>query len=537
LLAQWGEGPGNLVSILVANNGLIDWRRGVVTTVESGIPPERLSNKSRPSSGRGAEFARNWIIRAAHTARGRRLLVSSALLSGDLAAAILFVALLGHFNGLPAARAALASLPLLFVSLWILGLYGAIRLAPFERLRYRALATLAFGIGYFLVSVRFSTPGAVQALQLLLFFALGFYGEIFTRSLLIGWQAWGAPTAFVGISTAAKEYRLLSLMPQLGLRPVGRLGTRVASASNDRDERQYLLLGKLEQLRQIAGAEIEFLVTTNKSDYLLAVSTAKRVKNSPEVVLLSNGSPSRQQKSFLTSGSLNLTLGGDLRTRPNRLAKRAIDLAVAIPASLLALPIIGLLALAIRMIDRGPIFYFQTRVGHKGCRFRFIKLRTMLQDADAKLEAYLSENRDAREEWRRYCKMSRDPRVLPHIGNVMRRLSLDELPQLWHVITGEMSLVGPRPFPEYHASRFDPEFQFLRTAVPPGLTGLWQVSSRSTGDIELQKVEDQYYLQNWSIWIDLYVLLLTPPALLTARTVPKGVTAIPSGSLPPQAYS
>jgi len=114
-------------------------------------------------------------------------------------------------------------------------------------------------------------------------------------------------------------------------------------------------------------------------------------------------------------------------------------------------------------------------------------------------------------------KLKRDPRVIPLLGTFLRKSSLDELPQLWNVLMGEMSLVGPRPFPPYHLEKFSPEFRGLRSQVPPGITGYWQVTHRSSANLEQQQVSDAYYIHNWSFWFDLWILFRTLNAVLKGR--------------------
>lgn len=205
------------------------------------------------------------------------------------------------------------------------------------------------------------------------------------------------------------------------------------------------------------------------------------------------------------------------RMHPFRgLLKRAVDLAIALPAAVLLMPLFGLVVLAIKVIDPGPAFYVQTRVGRDGHEIRLFKFRSMYIDAERRLTEHLQASEEARLEWSRYFKLRDDPRILPNIGRLLRRSSMDELPQLWNVLFGDMTLVGPRPLPEYHATSFDPEFQRLRQSVTPGVTGLCQVLARRA-ELDGQKAHDLFYIRNQSVWLDLYILLQTVPAVLSGK--------------------
>lgn len=197
--------------------------------------------------------------------------------------------------------------------------------------------------------------------------------------------------------------------------------------------------------------------------------------------------------------------------------KIALDKLVAGTALLAFLPALLAIMAALKLTSPGPVFYCQTRIGQHGRPFRMWKFRTMRVDAEQHLQIYLDANPDALQEWKTYFKLKKDPRIIPGIGSFLRRSSLDELPQLFNVLNGSMSLVGPRPFPTYHLDQFAPDFQRLRSTVRPGMTGFWQISARSDGDLRVQEALDTYYIRNWSIWLDLHIIASTPYAMLASK--------------------
>jgi len=197
--------------------------------------------------------------------------------------------------------------------------------------------------------------------------------------------------------------------------------------------------------------------------------------------------------------------------------KRLLDLLLL---SILALPALALVlffSMLTRLLHGGPALYRQDRVGYGGRKIRVWKLRSMEKDAEAILASHLQRDAAAREEWSQNYKLRNDPRILPYVGSFLRRTSLDELPQLLNILCGEMSFVGPRPLPEYHFQSLEEHFRELRQSVPPGLTGLWQVNERSDGDLASHQRWDLDYIENFSLWNDIQILLKTPKVVLTGR--------------------
>lgn len=216
-------------------------------------------------------------------------------------------------------------------------------------------------------------------------------------------------------------------------------------------------------------------------------------------------------------GILGLEVKKNLLLQSNRLLKRLLDYAIALPLFLLTAPLIAVFAVWIKLQSPGPAFFRQQREGNNGRRLTIYKLRTMHPHAERLLDNYLESNPGDRESWYQFYKLKKDPRVLPGIGFFLRRYSLDELPQLWNVLRGDMSLVGPRPLPDYHIESFPVAFRELRASVMPGITGLWQVSERSDGNLLVHEAEDTYYIRNWSVWLDIYILLRTVSTVLSPK--------------------
>lgn len=195
-------------------------------------------------------------------------------------------------------------------------------------------------------------------------------------------------------------------------------------------------------------------------------------------------------------------------------AKRLMDQCVCLALGAALLPLMLLIAFMIRMESAGRAFYGHKRIGVGGRWFKMWKFRTMYSDGNRILDDYLRENPSERAEWLANQKLRNDPRVT-RLGKILRKTSLDELPQLWNVLRGEMSLVGPRPIVNNEVPKYGEAFD-LYCRVMPGVTGLWQVSGRSNTTYERRVELDAYYVRNWSPWFDIYLLART------VRTVAKG---------------
>ena len=222
-----------------------------------------------------------------------------------------------------------------------------------------------------------------------------------------------------------------------------------------------------------------------------------------------------QARGLMNEQTLILEVKNNLAQRRNRLFKRIFDITATVIGGILILPVALIVAILIYLDSPGPIVFGHKRVGQGGKEFPCYKFRSMVPNAQEALEIYLKENPEAREEWERDFKLKDDPRVTK-IGKFLRKTSLDELPQLWNVLIGDMSLVGPRPIVRAEVEKYG-EYINDFYLVPPGITGVWQVSGRSDTTYEERVLMDSWYVHNWSVWIDIVYLVKTVFAVIKSK--------------------
>ncbi|MDX2276041.1 MAG: sugar transferase [Hyphomonadaceae bacterium] len=222
-------------------------------------------------------------------------------------------------------------------------------------------------------------------------------------------------------------------------------------------------------------------------------------------------SPSQRHAHRITDPRLVLTV-----RRANGRAKRLFDFVVALTGLIFLLPALITIALAVKLSSKGPILYSHPRLGRHGRMFKCHKFRSMQPDSAERLAALLATDPEAAKEWRETQKLRKDPRVTK-IGAFLRKTSLDELPQLWNVLVGEMSLVGPRPITRAELERYGKDRRYY-LLVRPGITGLWQVSGRSRASYKRRVQLDREYVERWTMTGDLTIMLKTVPAVLSMET-------------------
>jgi len=322
------------------------------------------------------------------------------------------------------------------------------------------------------------------------------------RVLFVG----GGPMAHV----LARKFRL---HPEYELDPIGYVGVAETAGAGAGPNSSLAYLGHLTMIDELCRREaVERVVILSpevSSDELADLirrlgGLDVRIAILPHVVDVLGSSVEVDDVEGITV----LGMTPPNLTRSSRMLKRAMDLVVGSALLILLSPLMLGIALAVKLTSAGPVFHKQERIGRSGRRFRIYKFRTMVKDAELKGRELARQS--AHPAW---LLLDSDPRVT-RVGRLLRHASLDELPQLWNVLHGEMSLVGPRPIVESEIAFYgDSIAQYF--ATKPGMTGLWQVSGRSNTSYARRVQLDVWYVNNWSIWYDVVILLKTIPVLFS----------------------
>lgn len=339
------------------------------------------------------------------------------------------------------------------------------------------------------------------------------------RHLASRTKFWGVPVLILAEPNRAMEmFERIRRTPEQGFRPVGILLDLSAPCGDAEFEaaRRDIPIYNLRHTDEVAlKHKATWVIVSPCSNRGLAPALDPTLAAVPNRLLLSSSQMEMGiwDRLYCVGSTSGVRMSG---ARPNSfklMMKRALDVSLTLPAMIVGFPVFAIIALAIKLTSHGNLLYGQKRIGYMGREFIAWKFRTMHENADQVLDDYLANNPAAKEEWDHKHKLDKDPRVTS-IGRLLRVTSLDELPQLWNVLVGEMSLVGPRPIvnsPTYDAcyiQDFPDEYQAYKT-VHPGLTGLWQVRCRNSGVYELRIYWDMYYIRNWCIWLDLYLIMRT----------------------------
>lgn len=394
---------------------------------------------------------------------------------------------------------------------YAVGLYPGYALSPVEELRRQVYSILAAASVSIMFAFFLQIGGVVSRPVLFLGFAgiliLGPLVRHAMKVLLAKYGLWGKPVVIISSGNGGRELvRVMTDAWGLGLRPAA-----LFEGSED-----SVLSEAVELARKHGVDTIVLVVPQDDQERLgrisnLASYSFRRVIVIPDLEGIVNSAVAVRD----ISGNFGVEIKHNLLDPSIRRMKRVLDLGLACIVGVVALPVLAVLTLLV-LIDSGrPIFYNDRRMGKDGKAFACMKFRTMVRDAEAVLQECLREDHALREEYVRYHKLRDDPRIT-RIGRFLRKTSLDELPQLWNVLRGEMSLVGPRPYlPRESTDIGLAQGEILR--VPPGVTGLWQVRGRNSTSFDDRVELDTYYVRNWSLWIDLIILARTAGNLFSDR--------------------
>jgi Undecaprenyl-phosphate galactose phosphotransferase WbaP len=415
----------------------------------------------------------------------------------------------------------MAFLTMFFPAFLVQGLYPGILIHPAEEMRrvfysvclvFFAWASIIFLLHEQALYSRsvFLVAWAVGAPAVLLF-------RHFTRRLLGGAPWWGIRAVILGSGSTAQRVARRLQNGALGVRVVGILSEHQV---NIWPKEMPPVLGGFQLAPAIAFnrvAQFAIVAIEGRSSREVNQAIQDHCRGFSQVLLVPDmpGLCSLGIRAREVGHELGFELPQRLFQRSATILKRTLDLAMSCMLLALLSPLFGFIAIAIKLTSRGPVLFGHKRFGRDSEPFLALKFRTMVPDADRILANYLEAHPEEWLEWQHDHKLRNDPRITK-LGKWLRRYSLDELPQLFNVVVGQMSLVGPRPIVEAEILKYGRSYT-MYTRVLPGITGLWQISGRNNTTYDERVTFDEYYVYNWSIWLDLYILIRTVGVVLAAE--------------------
>ena len=403
---------------------------------------------------------------------------------------------------------------------WREGLYPGYGLTAPQELRKQVLSALYAGLvltaGSALFSEELPIPGTVLVLTILFSVVLAPLGRTVAKYVLHHFGLWGREIVILGAGKAGRRVaKALQQRPLDGLHPV--------ALFDDDPEKKGLeleglrVMGTLQEAQTFAQARgvrhaIVAISYASEDTLTRLLNTQGRAFKQLQFVPRIAGLPVYGVRASSLDNLLALEVDNALNSKLNQSVKRALDLLGVTVGGVLISPFLLLLMLAIYIDSPGRVFFGHKRVGQNGEHFTTWKFRTMVPNAQEVLEHHLANDPLLAQEWQTSFKLQNDPRIT-RVGKLLRKTSLDELPQLWNVLVGEMSLVGPRPIIDEEVPRYESAFELYKL-VRPGMTGYWQVSGRSDTDYPHRVALDSFYIRNWSVWLDVVILIATVRVVL-----------------------
>jgi Undecaprenyl-phosphate galactose phosphotransferase WbaP len=395
-------------------------------------------------------------------------------------------------------------------------IYSGASIGPVEEIRRIFYATSMIFIGLGFANYIYHPDNYLYSRSILLASYLGCLvlipaNRLFLRKVLASRGWWGVSTVIIGSGKIASSiYQQLSGHSEYGLLPVGYFSDHAESEIHMPPGATHL--GAMDRIHSIsAELSIKYAIIAEDnvdSSYISAIVKQYGV-DFPHLLFVP--CLGIEETAWVSPKDISGTLGLEIRHNlliPNiyRL-KRILDYALTIPCTVVGTVVMAVIALLIKLDSPGPVIFKHSRIAKNGRKINIYKFRTMVLDAPGKLEQLLASDPALRVQWETFGKLDDDPRIT-RIGRWLRKTSLDELPQLFNVLQGKLALVGPRPIIEDELRHYG-ENADVFDMVLPGITGLWQVSGRNELSYEDRVRLDKYYVNNWSVWLDVYILSKT----------------------------